>query len=194
MVPRIIWICNSMVVFTFFFLDRKFGTYNLGQKSWRQIREVKQNRFYNGVVRQLVKQLVHSLFGDNNLVPFHFWWKEIVLKSEVYKCFVQDCRLINSNMEKSRGMFTFLFQAKTHFLGHLVPKFKIVCVKWSLILRLIQICRMVMFTVSIFDQKYAFWGNLVQKIKIFSLSWNLVLRLVPGYWIQWWYSLFLFLT
>ena len=37
-------------------------------------------------------QLVHSLCGDNNLVPFHLRWREIVLKSEkVCKCFVQDC-------------------------------------------------------------------------------------------------------
>ena len=25
-------------------------------------------------------QLLHSLSGDNNLVPFHLWWKEIVLR------------------------------------------------------------------------------------------------------------------
>ena len=43
-------------------------------------------------VRRLVRQLVHSLFGDNDLVPFHIWWKEIVLKREkVWKCFVQNC-------------------------------------------------------------------------------------------------------
>ena len=46
------------------------------------------------VVKQLVRQLVYSLFGDNNLVPFHLWWRETVLKREKgYKCFVQDCRL-----------------------------------------------------------------------------------------------------
>ena len=39
-----------------------------------------------------MRQLVHSLSGDNNLVPFHLLWREIVLKSEkVYQCFVQDC-------------------------------------------------------------------------------------------------------
>ena len=42
--------------------------------------------------RQLMRKLVHSLSGDNNLVPFHLWWRKIVLKSEkVYKYFVQDC-------------------------------------------------------------------------------------------------------
>ena len=39
-----------------------------------------------------MRKLVHSLSGDNNLVPFHFWGREIVLKSEkVYKCYLQDC-------------------------------------------------------------------------------------------------------
>ena len=41
------------------------------------------------------EELVHSLSGDNNLVPHHLWWKQIVLKSEkVSKCFVQHCSLI----------------------------------------------------------------------------------------------------
>ena len=35
-----------------------------------------------------MKQLVHSLSGVNNLIPFHLWWREIVLKREkLYKCF-----------------------------------------------------------------------------------------------------------
>ena len=32
------------------------------------------------VSQQLVRQLVHSLFGDNNRVPFYWWWKETVLR------------------------------------------------------------------------------------------------------------------
>ena len=36
--------------------------------------------------------LVHSRFRDSNLVLFHMWWEEIVLKPEnVCKYFVQDC-------------------------------------------------------------------------------------------------------
>ena len=36
---------------------------------------------------------MHLLSGDNNLVPFHLWWRKIVLKSEmVYKYFVQNCK------------------------------------------------------------------------------------------------------
>ena len=39
-----------------------------------------------------MRTLVHSFFGDNNLVLFHFWRREAVVKREkVYKCFVQDC-------------------------------------------------------------------------------------------------------
>ena len=42
--------------------------------------------------QQLVRQLVNSLSGYNNLVPLHLWWRQIVLKSEkVSTCFVQDC-------------------------------------------------------------------------------------------------------
>ena len=39
-----------------------------------------------------MSQFVHSPSGDDNLVPFHLWWTEIVLKFEiVYKEFVNDC-------------------------------------------------------------------------------------------------------
>ena len=39
-----------------------------------------------------MRKLVHSLFGHNNLVPFHFWGREIVLKSEkIYQCYLRDC-------------------------------------------------------------------------------------------------------
>ena len=34
---------------------------------------------------------VHSLSGHNNLVPFHLWWKELVLKrAKVYEYLVQN--------------------------------------------------------------------------------------------------------
>ena len=37
-------------------------------------------------------QRVHSPFDDNNLVPFHLWWTDIMLKCEkVYKYFFDDC-------------------------------------------------------------------------------------------------------
>ena len=53
---------------------------------------------------------------------------------------------------------------------------------------------MVVFTFSVLDQKNPFRANLVQKIKIVSLSWNLVQNLIRICRIQWWCSLFLFLT
>ena len=51
-----------------------------------------------------------------------------------------------------------------------------------------------MFTLFVLDWKYSLWTNLVQKIKIVSLSWNLEVTLIRICRIQWWYSLFSFLT
>ena len=53
---------------------------------------------------------------------------------------------------------------------------------------------MMLFTFFVFDRKYPFWANLVQNVKIISLSWKLVSRLIRIWIIQWWCSLFLFLT
>ena len=53
---------------------------------------------------------------------------------------------------------------------------------------------MVLFAFSVLDRKHPFWANLVQKIKIVSLGWNLVPRLIWICKIEWWCSLFLFLT
>ena len=47
---------------------------------------------------------------------------------------------------------------------------------------------------SVLDQKNPIWANLIKKIKIVSLSWNLVPRLIWISRIQWWCSIFLFLT
>ena len=52
----------------------------------------------------------------------------------------------------------------------------------------------VIFTFSIFDQKYHFRANLVQKINFVSLIWNFILRPIQVHRIQWWCSLFLFMT
>ena len=46
----------------------------------------------------------------------------------------------NSNMENSMLMFTFfVFKRKYSFWANLVPKFKIDCLKWNLVPRLIRI-------------------------------------------------------
>ena len=52
----------------------------------------------------------------------------------------------------------------------------------------------VMFIFFVFDRAYAFWANLVQKLKIVSSRWNSRLKLTQICRIQWWCSLFLFLT
>ena len=50
---------------------------------------------------------VSFTFGDNNLVPFHLWWKGFVLKCEkVYKYLFQDCRpVIYKNLTLYRDIF-----------------------------------------------------------------------------------------
>ena len=53
---------------------------------------------------------------------------------------------------------------------------------------------MCLFIFSVFDQKNPFWTNLVKKVKIVSLSWNFLQRLIWISRIQWWCSIFLFLT
>ena len=53
---------------------------------------------------------------------------------------------------------------------------------------------MVMFIVFVFDWKYHFWANLAQKVKIISWNRNLVTRLIWICTIQWYCSLFLFLS
>ena len=53
---------------------------------------------------------------------------------------------------------------------------------------------MVMFTVFVFDWKYHFWANLAQKVKIISWNRDLVTRLIWICTIQWYCSLFLFLS
>ena len=50
------------------------------------------------------------------------------------------------------------------------------------------------FEFSVLDQIHPFWVNLVQKTKIVSLSWNLVPVLIWISTIQWWCSVFPFLT
>ena len=93
------------------------------------------------------------------------------------------------------AMFNFFFDRKYPFWGNLVPKFKINCLKWNLVPRLIQICRIQWFVqFCSFWPEMSVWANLLQQIKIFSLRWNLVLRLIWICGIQWWGPLFLLST
>ena len=57
------------------------------------------------------KSFGNSLSGDYNLVPFHLWWKEIMLKSEkIYKYFVQDCTCPRADVPKSCQILIFTCQ------------------------------------------------------------------------------------
>ena len=67
----------------------------------------------------LARQLVHSLSGDNNLVPFHLWWKKVVLKREkVSKYFVKDCRTIHCNKFGQSNSWNF-----KSFIMHILDKY-----------------------------------------------------------------------
>ena len=82
------------------------------------------------------------------------------------------------------------------FWANLVQEIKIVSLRWNMVPRLIQICR-IQWRCSFFSVLYwnhPYWENLVPKIKIISLRWNLVLRLIRLCRTQWCCSLFLFLT
>ena len=60
---------------------------------WRPAGNSSQN------VWELVRQLVHSPFGDNDPVPFHLKQIKFVLKCKnVYECFAQDCSLIKMSV------------------------------------------------------------------------------------------------
>ena len=90
---------------------------------------------FSWVIRQRVRQLVHSLSGDN-LIPFHLWRRQIVLKSEkVSKCFVQDwgfltlCSLSfpDFSLSKHTNFSDFTFNSFTNF-----PRlFFYLLVKWD---------------------------------------------------------------
>ena len=92
----------------------------------------------------------------------------------------------------------FSFWLEIPFWANLVQKTKIVSLSWNFAPDLVEyseLCRKyLVFIFSVLDQKNPFWANLVKKIKIVSFSWNLVPRLIWICRIQWWYSLFLFLT
>ena len=99
------------------------------------------------------------------------------------------------NMQNSLVTSTFsVFHRKYHFWANLVPKFKIVCLRWNLVLRLIRICRIQWWCSPIlFQTRNTLFGQIqFEKIRIVSLSLNWVLRLFRISRIQWWCSLLLF--
>ena len=95
------------------------------------------------------------------------------------------CYLVQLEYAEFNGdVHFFRFQMEISFLVKLIPKFKIVFLKWNLVPRLIWVCRIqwMMFTFLNFfvlGQQYPFRTNLVQEVKIVNLSLNLVPRLIP---------------
>ena len=104
---------------------------------------------------------------------------------------------INLNMKNSMALFTFsVLERKYPFTGKFGSKnetcqFKL---KFGTKNNSNMQNLMMMFNFFCFGSKTHFWTNLVQKIKIVSLSWNLVRRLIRICRVEWWHSLFLFLT
>ena len=48
------------------------------------------------VVRQLVRQLVYTMFISNNRASFHLWWKKnLVIHQKVLKYYENDCILVS---------------------------------------------------------------------------------------------------
>ena len=100
-------------------------------------------------------------------------------------------------MQNSMVMFTFFVFGRNYpFWANLIPKFKIVCVHWKLILRLIRICGMLWWCSFFpFSTGNTLLGQIwFKKIRILFLSSNLVPRPIWVCRIQLWYSLFQFLT
>ena len=77
-------------------------------------------------------------------------------------------------MQESMVIFTFfVFDGKYPFWDNLVPKFKIVCLKWKLVPRIIQIYKIFRWCLPfLFSNRNTLFGH------------------IPIYKIQWWCSLF----
>ena len=68
------------------------------------------------------------------------------------------------------------------FLGKFGQKIRIVCWRWNLAFRVIQICLIRWWcSPSVLERKYRFWENLVQKIKIVCFWWYLTSYLLDTY-------------
>ena len=132
-----------------------------------------------------------SVFGWK----YHFW---VNLVQKIKNCLfkLKFGTWTNSNMQNYLVMFTFPFSTGNNFFGKFgqknenCPFDQKIGTKTNLNMQ----NSMVVYTFSVLNQKNPFWANVVQKIKIASLSWNLVPRLIRICRIQWWCSLFLFLT
>ena len=108
-------------------------------------------------------------------------------KNQNYQLKQKFLSLTNSNIQNSMVMFTLsVFNRKHSFWANLFPKFKIVYLKWKLVPKLIQICKIQWWCplVLFLTENILFWANLVQKTKTISFSWNLLTRLILIFKIQ----------
>ena len=130
-------------------------------------------------------QLMNSLC---QIISLHFTCGEenFAKKWIVYKCLVQDCRLIW--ICKILVILTFFcFRTKITFLGKFSPKNQ----NCQFILKFVTRTNsnrqnsIVMFSLSVADWNYLFWANLVQKIKVVHFNWNSIPRLIQICRIQW---------
>ena len=74
------------------------------------------------VVRQLVRQLVYTMFISNNRPSFHLWWKENLVKHQkVSKYYETDCRL-GLNIDLTY-FYTYIFKVSVNFFcnSHIQP-------------------------------------------------------------------------
>ena len=126
-----------------------------------------------------MRQLVQWLFGDNNLVPFHLWWRQILLKSEkVYGYFVQDCTSIF--LVFSDPGIQYLWQGEISACKVLVS-IKVVPVKNDYFLH-------AKFELQIYQQinRFLYWYSFYWKKFGTCISHKPIARLIPT-WI--WYDL-----
>ena len=134
------------------------------------------------------------LFFDQN----YSFWASLVQKVKVVSLsWNLVLRLINFEYAEFNGGVYFLsFRPKIPFFVKFCPKIQncLYIVTFGTQSNLDMQNSMAMLTFPLPYRKHPFWGNWIKKIKIFSLRWNLVPRLIRISRIQWWCTLFLFLT
>ena len=103
------------------------------------------------IVRQLVRNFLHSFFGDNNQVLFHSLERKTVLKCEkVFKSIVQECLkifiILLSSLKMHKRYRNYKSLVKRSFIDITLPKFERflvlnVCFKLNYKMMVFQICQ-----------------------------------------------------
>ena len=132
------------------------------------------------------------LFLSGNTLFGQIWSKKLKFLFQAEIWYLHEFE----HAEFNGGVHFFCFWVEMLFLGKFGPKsqnyqFKL---KFGTYTNSNMKNSMVNVHFSVFDWAYAFWANLVEKIKIGSSRWNSRLKLIQVCRIQWWCSLFLFLS